>query len=63
MSVKQKYTLYVSVDVYEEMKAEADRQDRTVSWMIEHCWRLSRARIQTYPGVSELYAEPRTGVA
>lgn len=61
MSVKQKYTLYVSVDVYEEMKSEADRQDRTVSWMIEHCWRLSRTRIQQYPGVGELYGELREG--
>jgi uncharacterized small protein (TIGR04563 family) len=58
-SIKQKYTLYVAVDIYEEMKLEAERQDRTVSWMVEHCWRLSRERIQQYPGVTELYAESR----
>jgi uncharacterized small protein (TIGR04563 family) len=37
--------------VFNEMKNEADRQDRTVSWLVEHTWRLSRKQIQAYPSV------------
>lgn len=54
MAAKQKLTVYVPDGIHEEMKAEADRQDRSVSWLVEHCWRLSRARLQAYPAVSDL---------
>lgn len=57
MSAKQKLTVYVSDEIFEEMKAEADRQDRTVSWMVEMCWRLSRTKIQTLSGVADLFDE------
>jgi len=57
MSAKTKLTVYVPEDIFAEMKAEADRQDRTVSWMVEHCWKLARSKMQSYPSIAELYAE------
>ncbi|TVR02229.1 MAG: TIGR04563 family protein [Deltaproteobacteria bacterium] len=54
MPAKQKLTVYVPDGIHEEMKAEADRQDRSVSWLVEHCWKMARNRMQSYPGVSEL---------
>jgi len=54
---KQKLTVYVNDDIAQEMKAEADRQDRTVSWMVEHCWRIARTRMQQIPSVTDLYAD------
>lgn len=51
MAAKNKLTIYVPDDVFNEMKNEADRQDRTVSWLVEHTWRLSRKQIQAYPSV------------
>jgi uncharacterized small protein (TIGR04563 family) len=57
MSAKQKLTVYVNDEIFEEMKAEADRQDRTVSWMVEMCWRLSKHKMQTLSGVADLFDE------
>jgi uncharacterized small protein (TIGR04563 family) len=51
MAAKQKLTIYVPDDVFNEMKNESDRQDRTVSWLVEHAWRLSRKQVQSYPSV------------
>jgi uncharacterized small protein (TIGR04563 family) len=57
MAAKQKLTVYVPDDVFNEMKNEADRQDRTVSWLVEHCWRIARKQVQSYPSVAGLYNE------
>jgi uncharacterized small protein (TIGR04563 family) len=57
MAAKQKLTVYVPDDVFNEMKNEADRQDRTVSWLVEHCWRIARSKVQSYPSVSGMYEE------
>lgn len=57
MTTKQKLTVYVPDDIFEEMRAEAERQDRTVSWMIETCWKLSKGRLQRLTSVTELYEE------
>ena len=55
MAAKHKLTVYVPGAAFEEMKHEADRQDRSVSWLVEHCWRLSRDRVRNYPSVNDLY--------
>lgn len=57
MPAKQKLTVYVPDAIHEEMKSEADRQERTVSWLVEHCWRLSRSRLQEYPAIAELVGD------
>ncbi len=57
MAAKTKLTVYVPADICDEMKAEADRQDRNVSWMVEQAWRISRERIVRYPGVADLYVD------
>lgn len=57
MAAKQKLTVYVPDDVFAEMKTEADRQDRTVSWLVEHCWRIARNKLRSYPSVSDMYVD------
>ena len=57
MAAKQKLTVYVPDDIHMEMKNEADRQDRTVSWLVEHCWRIARTKLQSYPSISDMYSE------
>lgn len=51
MASKRKLTVYVPEPIFEEMKFEAERQDRSVPWLVEHCWRLARAKIAEYPSV------------
>lgn len=53
---KKKQSLYFPTDMLDEMTREAERQERPLSWIMQQAWKLSRDRIQTYPGVEELDA-------
>jgi uncharacterized small protein (TIGR04563 family) len=55
MAAKKKLTLYFPEDMLEETKAEAMRQDRSISWIIQKAWVLSKEQLHTYPGVTELF--------
>lgn len=54
MAAKKKLTLYVSEDLLQETKIEALRQDRSISWLLEQAWRMSKERLQNIPGVEEI---------
>jgi uncharacterized small protein (TIGR04563 family) len=51
---KKKQSLYFPVEMLSEMQREADRQERPLSWIMQQAWKLSRDKIQHYPGVEEL---------
>ena len=48
--MKQKITIYVESATLDELKSEAGRQDRTISWLLAKAWRLSREQIRQAPG-------------
>jgi uncharacterized small protein (TIGR04563 family) len=50
--MKNKVTVYVPDDVFDDMKVASDLQQRSISWLVEHAWRLSRNRILGYPAVN-----------
>ncbi len=56
MAAKVKMTLYFPKEVLDQAQEEAERQDRSVSWVIQQAWRLSYNRIQHYPSI-----DPHTG--
>ena len=49
-SPKVKLTTYVDPPFAAEIEAEAARLDRSVSWLLEHCWRISRQHVSGYAG-------------
>jgi uncharacterized small protein (TIGR04563 family) len=49
----RKQSLYFNSDMVHEIKAEAARLDRSISWVVQQAWRLSREKIQQFPGVPE----------
>jgi len=49
---KKKVTLYFSAGVLEETQHEAIRQDRSISWIIQAAWRLSRDEVRRLPGAT-----------
>lgn len=51
---KKKQSLYFPVEMLSEMQAEADRQERPLSWIMQQAWKLSREKIKDYPSVDEL---------
>ena len=51
-SPKKKVTLYFSAAMLEETQREAIRQDRSISWIIQAAWRLSRDEVRKLPSVA-----------
>jgi uncharacterized small protein (TIGR04563 family) len=51
MAAKVKLTLYFPEDVLKEAQREAERQDRSISWIVQQAWRLARDQIAQYPSV------------
>lgn len=50
--MKHKVTVYLNDQFFNELKEASELQQRSVSWLIEHSWRLSRDRILDYPSVT-----------
>ena len=48
-----KQSLYFPVDMYHEVRDEAARLDRSVSWVIVQAWKIARSRIKEIRGVDD----------
>ena len=54
-SDKRKQSLYFPEDMLEEIKREANRQDRSLSWIVQRAWMIARGEIQKFPSVNDPY--------
>jgi len=45
----QKMSLYLPGDVLADIRAEARRQQRSISWLVRNAWRLARRGMDTLP--------------
>jgi uncharacterized small protein (TIGR04563 family) len=52
-SDKRKQSLYFPEDMLEEICMEAARQDRSLSWVMQQAWKLSRERMKAFPSFDE----------
>jgi uncharacterized small protein (TIGR04563 family) len=55
---KKKVTLYFSAAMLEETQREAIRQDRSISWIIQAAWRMSRDEVRKLPSAAGATATP-----
>ncbi len=51
---KRKQSLYFPEEMLKEIQEEASRQDRSMSWIVQQAWKVSRAQIARVPGVEDL---------
>lgn len=49
-SDKRKQSLYFPVKYLDEIREESFRQDRSMSWLVQKAWELSREKIMGFPG-------------
>jgi uncharacterized small protein (TIGR04563 family) len=49
---KRKQSLYFPVQMLEEIKIEANRQDRSLSWIVQTAWKIARTEIQKFPSIN-----------
>lgn len=60
-SDKRKQSLYFPEEMLKEIQAEANRQDRSLSWIVQQAWRIARGEIARFPSVNDVVApdDPR----
>ena len=53
-SDKRKQSLYFPEEMLREIKHEASRQDRSLSWIVQKAWKIARSEVCKYPSVNDL---------
>ena len=54
ISDKRKQSLYFPEEMLKEIGAEATRQDRSLSWIVQKAWKVARKDIMNIPSVEGL---------
>jgi uncharacterized small protein (TIGR04563 family) len=49
---KRKQSLYFPEEMLKEIQDEANRQDRSLSWIVQQAWRIARGEIKKFPSVT-----------
>ncbi|HET9988350.1 MAG TPA: TIGR04563 family protein [Kofleriaceae bacterium] len=50
---KRKQSLYFPEEMLEEIKHEAARLDRSLSWIIQRGWRFAREKVKAFPASND----------
>ena len=53
-SDKRKQSLYVPESMLQEIKDEAARLDRSLSWIVQRAWKIARLEIKKIPSVNDI---------
>ena len=56
-SDKRKQSLYFPQEMLGEIQAEAARQDRSLSWIVQKAWKIAREELRKFPAVNELHSD------
>ena len=51
---KRKQSLYFPEEMLREIRREAERQDRSLSWIVQRAWRVARDDLQRIPSTSDI---------
>ena len=52
-SDKRNQSLYFPEDMLKEIQAEAARQDRSLSWIVQKAWKIARTEIRKFPSIND----------
>ena len=58
---KRKQSLYFPESMLQEIKEEAARLDRSLSWVVQRAWKLARLDIKKLPSVNDVSGEDEEG--
>lgn len=50
----RKQSLYFPEDMLGEIQREAERQDRSMSWIVQQAWKLARGEMKRIPSVNDV---------
>ena len=49
----RRQNLYFPADMLKELQAEAARQDRSISWLIQQAWKIARSELRKIPSTTD----------
>lgn len=58
---KRKQSLYFPETMLQEIKEEALRLDRSMSWVVQRAWRLARPELRKLPSVNDMSDDVSNG--
>jgi uncharacterized small protein (TIGR04563 family) len=50
----RKQSLYFPEEMLAEIQREANRQDRSLSWIVQQAWKIARTDIRKLPSVNDV---------
>ena len=50
----RKQSLYFPEEMLKEIEIEAQRQDRSLSWIVQQAWKIARADMKKIPSVNDV---------
>jgi uncharacterized small protein (TIGR04563 family) len=60
---KRKQSLYFPEDMLKEIQDQANRQDRSLSWIVQQAWRIARGEIKKFPSVNDVIGDEGSSAA
>lgn len=56
-TVERKQSLYFPEEMLVEIREEAARLDRSLSWVVQRAWKLARKQVRAMPGDPDVAPE------
>jgi len=54
----RKQSLYFPEDMLKEIEFEAQRQDRSLSWIVQQAWKIARTDLRKMPSPNDVFDAP-----
>jgi uncharacterized small protein (TIGR04563 family) len=56
----RKQSLYFPEEMLAEIQREANRQDRSLSWIVQQAWKVARKDITKMPSVNDILPDDKS---
>ncbi len=55
----RKQSLYFPEEMLREIEVEAQRQDRSLSWIVQQAWKIARSELRKIPSPNDVFEQSR----
>ena len=55
----RKQSLYFPEEMLREIEVEAQRQDRSLSWIVQQAWKIARSELRKIPSPNDVFEQNR----
>jgi uncharacterized small protein (TIGR04563 family) len=55
----RKQSLYFPEEMLKEIEVEAQRQDRSLSWIVQQAWKIARSELRKIPSPNDVFEQNR----